>query len=52
MSHHAPHEDPADDTDEDISKVPGDYGWSGNTKKLYLRLKERWARLVITSLSI
>ena len=38
------YQDPADDTDEDLSKVPEDYGKSKNTKKLNLRLKERWAR--------
>ena len=42
------YEDPADDTDEDLSKVPEDYGRSKNTKKPNLRLKERWARSVTT----
>ncbi|PYH95099.1 C2H2 finger domain protein [Aspergillus ellipticus CBS 707.79] len=42
--HHARYEDPADDTDEDLSKVPGDYGRSEKTKKQRLRLKDRWAR--------
>lgn len=33
------YEDPADDTDEDLSKVPEDYG-----KNNQLRLTGRWAR--------
>ena len=44
LAHQARYQDPADDTDEDLSKVPEDYGKSKNTKKLNLRLKERWAR--------
>ena len=44
LVHQARYQDPADDTDEDLSKVPEDYGRSNNTKKLNLRLKERWAR--------
>ncbi|KAE8387097.1 C2H2 finger domain protein [Aspergillus alliaceus] len=35
--------DPADDTDEDLSKVPEDYGKSDKTRKHNLRLKNRWA---------
>ncbi|KAF7184219.1 hypothetical protein CNMCM7691_004844 [Aspergillus felis] len=35
--------DPADDTDEDLSKVPEDYGKSDKTGKNNLRLKNRWA---------
>ena len=46
LIHQARYQDPADDTDEDLSKVPEDYGRSKNTKKLNLRLKERWARYV------
>ncbi|GMG51602.1 unnamed protein product [Aspergillus oryzae var. brunneus] len=42
--HQGRYEDPADDTDEDLSKVPEDYGKSNNTRKLDLRLEERWAR--------
>ncbi|KAE8404947.1 hypothetical protein BDV37DRAFT_100525 [Aspergillus pseudonomiae] len=42
--HQGSYEDPADDTDEDLSKVPEDYGKSNNTRKLNLRLEERWAR--------
>ncbi|KAB8213417.1 C2H2 finger domain protein [Aspergillus novoparasiticus] len=42
--HQGRYEDPADDTDEDLSKVPEDYGKSNNTRKLNLRLEERWAR--------
>ncbi|KAJ6036024.1 hypothetical protein N7540_000303 [Penicillium herquei] len=34
---------PDDDTDEDLANVPEDYGRSNQTKKLKLRLKERWA---------
>ena len=44
VAHQARYQDPADDTDEDLSKVPEDYGKSKNTKKLNLRLKECWAR--------
>ena len=44
LAHKTRYQDPADDTDEDLSKVPEDYGKSKNTKKLNLRLKERWAR--------
>ncbi|KAB8255449.1 hypothetical protein BDV32DRAFT_112297 [Aspergillus pseudonomiae] len=44
--HQARYDDPADDTDEDLSKVPEDYGKSNNTRKLNLRLEERWARSV------
>lgn len=32
-----------DDTDEDLAQVPEDYGRYDKTKKLKLRLKERWA---------
>ncbi|KAE8148498.1 hypothetical protein BDV25DRAFT_168391 [Aspergillus avenaceus] len=34
----------SDDTDEELEKVPEDYGKSLNTKSLILRLKGRWAR--------
>jgi hypothetical protein len=44
LVHRGRYEDPADDTDEDLSKVPEDYGRSNNTRKLNLRLKDRWAR--------
>ncbi|THC87454.1 hypothetical protein EYZ11_013100 [Aspergillus tanneri] len=44
LLHRARYEDPADDTDEDLSKVPEDYGKSKETKKLKIRLTERWAR--------
>ncbi|KAB8067670.1 hypothetical protein BDV29DRAFT_163138 [Aspergillus leporis] len=44
LIHRGRYEDPADDTDEDLSKVPEDYGRSNNTWKLNLRLKDRWAR--------
>lgn len=44
LAHQALYEDPVDDTDEDLSKVPEDYGRSKNTKKLNLQLKERWTR--------
>ena len=44
LAHQARYQDPADDTDEDLSNVPEDYGKSKNTKKLNLRLKGRWAR--------
>jgi hypothetical protein len=40
--------DPADDTDEDLSKVPEDYGKSDKTRKHNLRLKNRWAWSVST----
>jgi hypothetical protein len=46
LIHRGRYEDPADDTDEDLSKVPEDYGRSNNTWKLNLRLKDRWARSV------
>lgn len=46
LVHQSRYEDPADDTDEDLSKVPEDYGRSTHTKKLKFRLKDRWARLV------
>jgi hypothetical protein len=51
LVHRGRYEDPADDTDEDLSKVPEDYGRSDNTRKLNLRLKDRWARLVSVSTS-
>lgn len=35
------YEDPADNTDEDLSKVPEDYGRSKHTKNLRFRLKDR-----------
>ncbi|KAH8431665.1 DUF3435 domain-containing protein [Aspergillus melleus] len=41
--HQALYQLPDDDTDEDLAQVPEDYGRSNNTKKLRLRLKERWA---------
>lgn len=44
LIHQGRYEDPADDTDEDLSKVPEDYGRSNNTRKLSLRLKDRWAQ--------
>ena len=44
LVHQACYQDPADDMDKDLSKVPEDNGRSNNTKKLNLRLKERWAR--------
>ena len=44
LAHQARYQDPADDTDEDLSKVLEDYGKSKNTKKLNLQLKEHWAR--------
>ena len=34
---------PDDDTDEDLAQIPEDYGRSNQTKKLKLRLKQRWA---------
>jgi hypothetical protein len=40
------YEDSADDTDEDLCKLQEDYGRSNNTRKLNLRLKDRWARSV------
>ncbi|KAL4766861.1 hypothetical protein BDW60DRAFT_212539 [Aspergillus nidulans var. acristatus] len=42
LQHRAHYEVPADDTDEELSKIPEDYGKAGGTKKLNLRLKERW----------
>lgn len=51
LIHRGRYEDPADDTDEDLSKVPEDYGRSNNTRKLNLRLKDRWARSVSMSTS-
>lgn len=44
LVHQVRYQNPADDTDGDLSKIPEDYGRSNNTKKLNLRLKERWAR--------
>ncbi|EER44432.1 C2H2 finger domain-containing protein [Histoplasma capsulatum H143] len=38
------YEDPLDDTDEDLSDVPSDYGGSKQTKKLKLRARDRWQR--------
>lgn len=46
LVHQARYEDPADNTDEDLSKVPEDYGRSKHTKNLRFRLENRWARLV------
>ncbi|PKX99523.1 uncharacterized protein P174DRAFT_509439 [Aspergillus novofumigatus IBT 16806] len=43
LVHRGCYKDPADDIDEDLSKVPEDYGRSDNTWKLNLRLKDRWA---------
>ncbi|KAJ6138772.1 C2H2 finger domain protein [Penicillium samsonianum] len=34
---------PDNDTDKDLAQVPEDYSRSNKTKKLKLRLKERWA---------
>lgn len=51
LIHRGRYEDPADDTDEDLSKVPEDYGRLNNTRKLNLRLKDRWARSVSMSTS-
>lgn len=45
------YKDPANDTDEDLSKVPEDYGRLNNTQKLNLQLKDRWAQLVSMSTS-
>jgi hypothetical protein len=41
--HQTPFADPANDIDEDLSKVPEDYGKPENTKKLRLWLKDHWA---------
>jgi len=41
--HQARYQVPDDDTDEDLAKVPEDYGRSNQTKNLRLRLKTRWA---------
>ncbi|EDN02645.1 predicted protein [Histoplasma mississippiense (nom. inval.)] len=38
------YKDPLDDTDEDLSDVPSDYGGSKQTKKLKLRARDRWQR--------
>jgi hypothetical protein len=46
------YEDPADDTDEDLSKVPEDYGQSRNTKKLKTRLQDRWVRSVLHAIDV
>jgi hypothetical protein len=46
LVHRGRYEDPADDTDEDLSKVPEDYGRLNNTRKLNLWLKDRWAQSV------
>ncbi|KAL4935325.1 hypothetical protein BDV06DRAFT_228932 [Aspergillus oleicola] len=43
LQHQAHYELPADDTDEELSKIPEDYGKGEGTKKLNLRLKERWS---------
>lgn len=43
LVHRTRYEAPADDTDKDLSKVPEDYGKSKNTKKLNIRLQDRWA---------
>lgn len=45
------YEDPADDTDKDLSKVPEDYSRSNNTQKLSLQLKDCWAQSVSMSTS-
>ncbi|EDN07394.1 predicted protein [Histoplasma mississippiense (nom. inval.)] len=37
-------EDPPDDTDENLSDVPSDYGGSKHTRKKKLRAKTYWAR--------
>ncbi|PGH15999.1 hypothetical protein AJ80_05342 [Polytolypa hystricis UAMH7299] len=38
------YEDPADDTDEDLAKVPADFGGSKNTALLRERVEDRWKR--------
>jgi hypothetical protein len=48
LVHGTRYKDPADDTDEDLSKVPEDYGKSKNNKKLKTRLQDCWARSVYT----
>lgn len=40
LLHRTHYEDPTDDTDEDLSKVPEDYGKSKGTKKPKLRLTD------------
>lgn len=40
LVHQTHYEDPADDTDDDLSKVLEDYSMSDNTKKLNFQLKE------------
>lgn len=47
LQHRAHYEVPADDTDEELSKIPEDYGKGDGTKKLNLRLKERWIWFVV-----
>lgn len=47
LQHRAHYEVPADDTDEELSKIPEDYGKAGGTKKLNLRLKEHWIWFVV-----
>jgi hypothetical protein len=46
LAHWGYYKDPADNTDEDLSKVPEDYGRSNNTQKLNLQLKDCWAQSV------
>jgi hypothetical protein len=46
LIHRGCYKDPADNIDEDLSKVLEDYGRSDNTWKLNLQLKDRWAWLV------
>jgi hypothetical protein len=46
LVHWGYYEDPADDTDEDLSKVLEDYGRLNNTWKLNLQLKDQWAQSV------
>jgi hypothetical protein len=41
LAHRGRYGDLADDTDEDLSRVPEDYGKSKNTKKLKTRLQDR-----------
>lgn len=44
LLHRTHYKDPADDTDEDLSKVLEDYSKLGGTKKLQLCLTDFWAR--------
>ncbi|EEH20209.2 hypothetical protein PABG_02468 [Paracoccidioides brasiliensis Pb03] len=49
--HGSLYEDPPDDTDEDLSDVPSDYGRSGKTKEHKLRARDRWQRYCVTKAS-